>query len=223
MDSSLTTRCKVRHGPDIYDCAVSFDGEQRPPCASSPSVLNVGSALGNAAGLGLREGSQGISSTEQLPSSESSINSPNAVPGSGNVAGVGSGDSEGLGLGAQGDTSSWDAGVSFSDCISPSMDACSWDDDSSDGGSFSGAGVSGERTPWGASDPGALNPDADPNIAGGVGTAVAWASAQQEAGAGLGLTATVYLPCQDQGLAAGQFAVFYQGDTCMGSAVILDD
>jgi tRNA-specific 2-thiouridylase len=30
----------------------------------------------------------------------------------------------------------------------------------------------------------------------------------------------VKLPCSDQGLAAGQFVVFYQGDYCLGAGVI---
>lgn len=34
--------------------------------------------------------------------------------------------------------------------------------------------------------------------------------------------AVVHLSEDDQGLAAGQFAAFYQGRTCIGSGVILD-
>jgi tRNA-5-taurinomethyluridine 2-sulfurtransferase len=34
--------------------------------------------------------------------------------------------------------------------------------------------------------------------------------------------AVVTLPANDQGLAPGQFAVFYQGDVCLGSGVILE-
>lgn len=34
--------------------------------------------------------------------------------------------------------------------------------------------------------------------------------------------AVVQLPEDDQGLAAGQFAAFYEGQTCIGSGVILE-
>ena len=34
--------------------------------------------------------------------------------------------------------------------------------------------------------------------------------------------AVVHLPEDDQGLAAGQFAAFYEGQTCLGSGVILE-
>ena len=34
--------------------------------------------------------------------------------------------------------------------------------------------------------------------------------------------AVVHLPEDDQGLAAGQFAAFYEGQTCIGSGVILE-
>lgn len=35
-------------------------------------------------------------------------------------------------------------------------------------------------------------------------------------------TGEVHLPQDDQGLAAGQFAAFYDGNTCIGSGVILE-
>ncbi|MDZ4151178.1 aminomethyltransferase beta-barrel domain-containing protein, partial [Methylicorpusculum sp.] len=35
-------------------------------------------------------------------------------------------------------------------------------------------------------------------------------------------TGTVHLATHDQGLAAGQFAVFYDGPYCLGAGVIID-
>ena len=200
MDLHLTTRCKIRHGPVLYDCAVVFDAANERPVSE-----------GTNSSVGARWG-PGYDSAELYTAAE------------------------------------WDAAENLCGNHRPSVDACSWDDDSSDGGTFttsyidafagmsaaSTAGDGGSTCSGGSPSTGSIEGDAaitepgdDNDLVRDVRLPVGRLAGTPDAGTEKtgttpGLTAVVTLSCQDQGLAPGQFAVFYQGELCIGSAVILE-
>lgn len=188
MDLSLTTHCKVRHGPVLYKCTVVFDGAPESPIRE------------------YKDWGAGAESSDTFTAAER------------------------------------EAAEFMCGHHNPSVDAWSWDDDSSDGGFCTPSPVdvpTGTTAYLTGSDESAMNGnDFSGSIGGGVAVSrptvfgsepiragkvsVGEYAGADRPGVGSALTAIVTLGSQDQGLAPGQFAVFYQGDICMGSAVILE-
>ena len=193
MDLSLTTHCKVRHGPVLYDCTVVFDDAPESRVREYQDM-----------GVGVTWGG-GAVSNDTFTAAER------------------------------------EAAEFMCGHHNPSVDAWSWDDDSSDGGfctaptdaptgSVAYLAGSNESMMNGNDFSGSIGGGvaaSSPTVFGGEPFRAGKVSGGEDTGAGRpgvgsAFTAIVTLGSQDQGLAPGQFAVFYQGDICMGSAVILE-